>query len=147
MLRIAPNGDISVAETSSGRIRVLRPGDDGSKIAANEVFASGLSRPFGIAFFPRDNPQWVYVANGENVIRFAYRAERSQGDGKTRGSGCRTSPGAAWLTRVIVFTPDRSAGCWSPVGSASNVGEGMGNPPGGLEASGEGTAARCGLGL
>ena len=82
VLRIAPNGDIFIAETSPGRIRVLRTSDDGTKIVANEIFASGLGRPFGIAFFPRDNPQWVYVANTDSVVRFAYRAGDLKAEGK-----------------------------------------------------------------
>src|ERR1700722_15715151 len=51
-LRVAPNGDIFVAETSVGRIRVLRAAEGSSTPSANEIYASGLNRPFGIAFFP-----------------------------------------------------------------------------------------------
>jgi glucose/arabinose dehydrogenase len=43
-MRTAPNGDIFVAETRSGRIRVLRLSDDGSKLVKNEIYAGGLSR-------------------------------------------------------------------------------------------------------
>src|ERR1700748_1694230 len=67
---VAPNGDIFVAETGPGRIRVLRAADGATKATTNEVFASGLHGPFGIAFFPSDNPQWVYVANTDSVVRF-----------------------------------------------------------------------------
>src|SRR5262249_16227160 len=82
-IRIAPNGDIFVAEPPAGRIRVLRAADGAAKPATNEVFASGLHGPFGIAFFPSgDNPQWVYVANSESVVRFAYRS----GDLKASGA-------------------------------------------------------------
>src|SRR5258706_8501275 len=71
-MRVAPNGDIFGAETSAGRIRILRAADGDSK-SVNEIFASGLNQPFGIAFFPSgDNPQWVYVANTDSVIRFSY---------------------------------------------------------------------------
>ena len=54
-LRVAPNGDIFIAETRTGRVRVLRAADDASKPSANEIFASGLNQPFGIAFFPSGN--------------------------------------------------------------------------------------------
>jgi glucose/arabinose dehydrogenase len=47
-MRVAPNGDIFVAETHAGRIRVLRAGDGDSKPSINEIFASGLNQPFGI---------------------------------------------------------------------------------------------------
>src|SRR5437588_12141159 len=75
IIRVAPNGDIFVAETQSGRIRVLRPSEDGTKPAANEVYATRLNHPFGIAFFPNGgDPQWVYVANTDGVVRFPYHA-------------------------------------------------------------------------
>ncbi|WP_284270899.1 PQQ-dependent sugar dehydrogenase [Bradyrhizobium iriomotense] len=131
-LRVAPNGDIVVAETRAGRIRVLRA--DGAKIVANEIFASGLNRPFGIAFFPNgDNPQWVYVANTDSVVRFAYRSGDLKASGKPQTVVANLAHGTGHSTRDIVFTPDNKRMLVS-VGSVGNVGEGMGNPPGGLEA-------------
>ncbi|TPQ29533.1 sorbosone dehydrogenase [Bradyrhizobium guangdongense] len=134
IIRVAPNGDVFVAETRSGRIRVLRPGEGGAKPAADETFASGLSRPFGIAFFPNgDNPQWVYVANSESVVRFPYRAGDLKASAKAETVVANLSQGSGHSTRDVVFTPDNKRMLVS-VGSAGNVGEGMGNPPGGLEA-------------
>jgi glucose/arabinose dehydrogenase len=131
-LRVAPNGDVFVAETSPGRIRVLRPSEDGTKVAANEIFAGGLNRPFGIAFFPNgDDPQWVYVANTDSVVRFPYRAGDLKASGKPETVVANLAHGSGHSTRDIVFTPDNRRMLVS-VGSASNVGEGMGNPPGGL---------------
>src|SRR6202043_1232083 len=73
-MRVAPNGDIFIAETRAGKIRVLRAADGSPKPSANQVYASGLHEPFGIAFFPSgDNPQWVYVANTGSVVRFPYK--------------------------------------------------------------------------
>ena len=72
-MRTAPNGDIFVSETRAGRIRVLRLSEDGSKLIKNEIYASGLRQPFGVAFFPSDHPQWVYVANTDSVVRFRYQ--------------------------------------------------------------------------
>jgi len=50
----------------------------------HETFAdSGLKQPFGIAFYPPGpQPQYLYVANTDGVIRFPYR----NGDTKTRAS-------------------------------------------------------------
>src|ERR1700688_3141156 len=45
-MRVAPNGDIFVAETRAGRIRVLRVADGGSKLSKNEIYAGGLNKPF-----------------------------------------------------------------------------------------------------
>ena len=50
-LRIAPNGDVFVIELEPGRVRVLR-GSDGQARRTDQVFASGLDQPFGIAFYP-----------------------------------------------------------------------------------------------
>src|SRR5213078_1368099 len=51
-VRVAPNGDIFVAESEPGRVRVLRAADGASQPETNEVFASGLQEPFGVAFYP-----------------------------------------------------------------------------------------------
>lgn len=134
VLRVAPNGDIFVAETGPGRIRVLRLGEGGAKAATNEVFASGLARPFGIAFFPNgDHPQWVYVANAGNVVRFPYHTGDLKASGKAEIVVADLAQRSGHSTRDIVFTPDGKRMLVS-VGSASNVAEGMGSPPGGLEA-------------
>jgi len=133
LLKVAPNGDIFVAETGSGQVRVLRAADGAARPSANEIFAGGLSEPFGIAFFPSgDNPQWVYVANTDSVVRFAYRA----GDLKARAQPetvVPSLPAGGHSTRNIVFTRDDLRMLIS-VGSGSNVGEGMGPAPGGLAA-------------
>jgi glucose/arabinose dehydrogenase len=131
-IRVAPNGDIFVAETQAGRIRVLRAPDGASKPSATEGYASGLNHPFGIAFFPPGDPQWVYVANTDGVVRFPYRS----GDMKASGAAevvVAKLPTGGHSTRDIAFMLDGKRMLVS-VGSAGNDGEGMGRPPGGLEA-------------
>jgi hypothetical protein len=138
-IRTAPNGDIFVAETRAGHIRILRAADNAAKPSVNEVFATGLRGPFGIAFFPNgDSPQWVYVANTDSVVRFPYRS----GDLKAGGPAetiVAKLPTGGHSTRDIVFTPD-NAQMLVAVGSGSNVGEGMGKPPGGIESQPLGAA-------
>ena len=69
VIRIAPNGDIFVAETGAGRVRVFRSGG-GSAPAQGEIFADGLQRPYGIAFYPSgQDPRFVYVASPNSVVR------------------------------------------------------------------------------
>ena len=124
LLRVAPNGDIFVAETAANRIRVLRPAGNGAGASATETFASGLRQPFGIAFYPAENPQWVYVGNTDSVVRFPYRT----GDMKARGAAeviVPKLPSGGHSTRDIAFSRD-GAKMFVSVGSASNVGEGMG---------------------
>ena len=69
----APNGDLFLAESKANRIRVLRDADGDGKPEVNEIFATGLSRPFGIAFYPVGaEPKYVYVGNTDSVVRFSY---------------------------------------------------------------------------
>ena len=130
-MRVAPNGDVFIAETGAGRIRVLRAVGGESKPALNEIFASKLNRPFGIAFFPSgENPKWVYVANTGSVVRFPY----TSGDTKAAGEPetvVAKLPTGGHSTRDIIFSRDDKRMMVS-VGSDSNVGEGMGSAPGGL---------------
>src|SRR5450432_4195822 len=82
-IRTAPNGDLFVAETHLGQIKIFRGRDKNGKPQQVSVFATGLNQPFGIAFYPRGaNPQWVYVGNTNAVVRFPYR----NGDLKATGS-------------------------------------------------------------
>ncbi len=126
LMRVAPNGDIFVAESQAGQLRVLRPSVDGNGVAQMEVFATGLRRPFGIAFYPtNDNPEWVYVGNTDSIVRFPYRT----GDLKARGAAEVIAPGLPtgdrphW-TRDIVFSSDGKK-MFVSVGSGSNVAEEM----------------------
>jgi hypothetical protein len=125
LLRIAPNGDVFVAETGAGRIKVLRPKAGAEKPETVETFASGLSHPFGISFYPvGDHPEWVYVANSGSVVRIPYR----NGDLKARGQPeviVPKLPTGGHSTRDLVFSKD-GLRMFVSVGSASNVGEGMG---------------------
>jgi glucose/arabinose dehydrogenase len=130
-MRVAPNGDIFVAETRAGRIRILRAAAGDSKPVLNEVFAGRLNRPFGIAFFPSgNNPKWVYVADTDSVVRFPYVS------GDTKAAGAPETvvaklPIGGHSTRDVVFSKDDRRMMVS-VGSDSNDGEGMGSAPGGL---------------
>ena len=126
LLRVAPNGDIFIAETRVNRIRVIRAADGADMPSENQVFAAGLDRPFGIAFYPAEgNPQWLYVANNNSVVRFAYRS----GDLTARGpaqvivpSLCESTGGHS--TRDVAFSKDGRR-LFISVGSGSNVAEGM----------------------
>jgi glucose/arabinose dehydrogenase len=131
LVRRAPNGDLFVSESQPGRIRVLRGlGGDGRAATAN-VFATGLRRPFGIAFYPPGpNPQFVYIADTDEVLRFPY----SNGDLQARGErmsiaalpgGGRLRGGGHW-TRDIAFSRDGRR-MFVSVGSFSNVDDVDGN--------------------
>jgi glucose/arabinose dehydrogenase len=123
LIRAAPNGDIFVAESAVGRVRVFRPADSGNP--RSEVYASGLTAPFGISFYPPGpNPEWVYVANTTSVVRFAYHNGDLSARGKSETVVPRLPTGGHY-TRDVVFSPDGSK-MFVSVGSASNAGERMG---------------------
>ena len=131
-MRVAPNGDIFVAETGQGRIRVLRATDGSTKPSANEIYASGLHQPFGIAFFPSgNNPQWVYVAETDRIVRFPYNPGDLKASQKPETVVAELPHSFGHTTRDIAFTLGDNRMLVS-VGSESNDAEGMRDPPGGL---------------
>lgn len=132
VIRVAPNGDLFVADSTANEIHVFRMGKDSAKPEKHEVFASGLNQPYGIAFYPLDNPQWVYVANSDSVVRFPYKAGdlKASGKAETVISGI---PSEHHWTRDVVFTPDGKT-LYLSVGSGSNIAEQVtGLPEGGIE--------------
>jgi glucose/arabinose dehydrogenase len=118
-LRTAPNGDIFLAESDAGRIRVFRGITSDGKPDLSAVFASGLKQPYGLAFYPPGpDPQWLYVGNTNEVVRFAYR----NGDLKASGAPEHIAdlPGGGHSTRAVAFSNDGKK-MFVAVGSASNV--------------------------
>jgi glucose/arabinose dehydrogenase len=133
-VRVAPNGDIFIAESYANQIRVLRAADGASHPERAEVFAQGLDQPFGIAFWPPGpNPKFVYVGNTGSIVRFPYQVGDLQARGPaetvvpTIPSGGHLTGGGHW-TRDVVFTPDGSK-MFVSVGSHSNDAENFPHVP------------------
>lgn len=133
LLRTAPNGDVFVAESHIGEIKVLRGVGDDGKAKTIETFATGLRQPFGLAFYPPGkDPRWLYVGNTDSVVRFPYVG----GDLKARGKeemivpnipgGGRLRGGGHW-TRDVAFSLDGKK-MYVSVGSRSNNDDTDGNP-------------------
>ena len=126
LVRLAPNGDIFIAETGQNRLRVLRAADGAESPGVNQVFADGLNQPFGIAFYPPGpDPQWIYVGNHNSVVRLPYR----NGDLKASGAAEVIVPKLSGTTgghtsRDVAFSPDGKR-LFISVGSGSNAAEGM----------------------
>jgi glucose/arabinose dehydrogenase len=118
-LRTAPNGDIFLAESDPGRIHVFRGMTSDGKPEQMQVFASGLKRPYGIAFYPPGpDPQWIYVGNTNEVIRFPYRNGDLKASGASQHIADLPSGDGHW-TRAVEFSPDGKK-MFVAVGSASN---------------------------
>ncbi len=131
LIRTAPNGDLFVSESEidkkpdTGKIRVFRGVDASGKPKEVGIYATGLSQPFGLAFYPLGpDPKWLYVGNTDTVVRFPYK----NGDLKATGAtekladlpgGGRLRGGGHW-TRDIVFSKDGKR-MFVSVGSHSNI--------------------------
>jgi glucose/arabinose dehydrogenase len=119
-LRTAPNGDIFLAESEAGRIRVFHGITADGKAQQTEVFASGLKQPYGIAFYPPGpDPHWVYIGDTNEVIRFPYHNGDLKASGASQHIADLPAGGGHW-TRAVEFSPDGKR-MFVAVGSGSNV--------------------------
>jgi glucose/arabinose dehydrogenase len=120
ILRRAANGDMFLAETTAGDIKVFRGMTKDGKPEQVHVFATGLNTPFGIAFYPLGaNPQWVYVANMNSVVRFPYHNGDLVATGPAEHLDDLPS-GGHHRSRDIQFSPDGKT-MFVSVGSQENV--------------------------
>ena len=125
--RTAPNGDLFVAESLAGVIRLVRPAGT-CRYGGDAVFASGLDRPFGMAFYPPGpDPYYLYVAENGRIVRFPYRngavvAAAGPEPVAALPVGASNLPGKGHWTRDLVFSPDGAA-MFVSVGSYSNAQE------------------------
>ena len=125
LIRFAPNGDLFLAESETGKIKVFRGVDADGKPKQVSVFATDLHQPFGIAFYPLGpNPKWVYIGDTDAIVRFPYHNGDLTATGPVEQladlpGGGRLRGGGHW-TRDLAFTLDGSK-LLASVGSHSNV--------------------------
>jgi glucose/arabinose dehydrogenase len=129
-MRTAPNGDLFVADLGTyragglnlaanpgtGRILIMRAG------AAPVVFAEGLDRPYGMAFYPPGpNPRYLYVGQTTQIVRYPYHPGdvRPSGPPETILSGI--TDGVHW-TRDVLFSRDGKT-LFVSIGSSTNIQE------------------------
>ncbi len=119
-MKIAPNGDIFLSESGAGRVHVIRAAAGADKAASDDVFAEVAERPYGIAFYPPGpNPEWVYIASMNQMVRFPYHV----GDTKARGPAemiVPELPGRIHWTRDVLVSQDGKH-LLLAVGSSSNI--------------------------
>lgn len=113
-LAIAPNGNVFVADSGAGKVVVLRDSNNAGRAQENEVFASGLERPFGIAF----HEDYVYIGNMDAVLRFHYDPKTSKRTGEAEK--LMDLPRGGHSTRSLAFTADGKK-LYVGVGSESNI--------------------------
>jgi glucose/arabinose dehydrogenase len=125
LIRVAPNGDLFLAESAPGRIKAFRGIAGDGTASETHIFATGLRMPFGIAFYPLGpNPQWLYVANTDSVVRYPYKNGNVEAGAQPETvvndipGGGRLAGGGHW-TRDIAFSKDGTK-LFVSVGSRSN---------------------------
>jgi len=130
-MRFSPNGDLFIANSKSGEVLVLPAGTISGKPT---VFARGLHQPYGINFYPPGpNPQWIYIANSNSLVRYPYKAGDKQAEGQPETVVPDVPSNHHW-TRDVEFSPDGKT-MFLSVGSGSNVAEDMSRAPeGGIAA-------------
>jgi glucose/arabinose dehydrogenase len=119
-MKLAPNGDIFLSESDADRVHVIRAAAGATKAASDDIFAEVAKRPYGIAFYPPGpNPEWIYIASMNQVVRFPYRV----GDTKARGPAemiVPNLPGPVHWTRDLLVTPDGKH-LFLAIGSSTNI--------------------------
>src|SRR5579863_9621888 len=116
-LATAPNGDIFVAETGANQLVVLRDPQNTGGAQQREVFATGTSRVFGIAF----KDDYVYVGNTNALVRFRYDPKTSKRLGEAEP--LMKLPTGGHETRSVAIAPDGKH-VFVTVGSGSNINTG-----------------------
>jgi len=119
-LHTAPNGDIFLAESDPGRIRVFRGLTSDGKPEQSAIFVGGLKHPYGLAFYPPGpDPQWLYVGSTAEVVRFPYHNGDLKASGAPEHIADLPAQGGHW-TRAVTFSQDGKK-MFVAVGSGSNV--------------------------
>jgi len=135
-MALAPNGDVFLAEGNAGQVTVLRDADGDGVAEVREVFVSGLTRPFGLAF----REGWLYVGNNDAVVRFRYAPGQLSAQGppepvvdlpasdaavdsvtaRQLGIDVSRTRGYNHWTRNLAFSPDERK-LYVAIGSSTNA--------------------------
>jgi glucose/arabinose dehydrogenase len=120
IMRQAPNGDVFVSHGHANQVSVYRMRAGSASPVSGSVYATGLREPYGMLFYPAGpDPKWLYVANSNSVLRFAYK----NGDLKARGKPEKVIdylPAPHHWTRDLALSTDGKT-MYVAVGSGSNI--------------------------
>jgi glucose/arabinose dehydrogenase len=113
-MAVSPSGDLFVSVPSRGQIVALPDRDGRGKAERAIIFADGLNRPHGLAFFRG----FLYIAETGAVVRYPYRPGDLTG-GKPEVVVRDLPGGGGHWTRTITFGPGGKM--YVSVGSSCNV--------------------------
>lgn len=116
-LALAPNGDVFVVDSDANSVIILRDNNKDGTADERFTFTDKLDQPFGIAFFK----EWLYIANTDSVVRFAYQSGQTKADNEPEKLIELTEGGynQHW-TRNLIFSPDGTK-LYVSIGSSGNV--------------------------
>lgn len=128
VLRFAPNGDLFVTESATGRIRAFHLTDGKPQPAQGETFAADLERPYGLAFYPPGpEPKYLYVGTVSKILRFPYRKGELKAFGPAEVVATLPHSDTGHWTRGLIFSRDGKT-LFVAVGSKTNVADGHVRP-------------------
>jgi glucose/arabinose dehydrogenase len=114
LMAVSPSGDLFVSVPSRGQVLALPARNANGRAEQVVVYATGLDRPHGLAFFQG----FLYVAETKAVVRFPYRSGDLSG-GKPEVVVRDLPSGGGHWTRTIAFGPDGKM--YVSVGSSCNA--------------------------
>lgn len=71
-LAVAPNGDLLVSNSGSGKIKLVHARPSGDPLVSD--FATGLSEPHDIVFHTIGGTTYLYIAESNQIDRYIYRS-------------------------------------------------------------------------
>ena len=119
-LAVAENGDVFVADSRAGRVRLVRDTDGDGEAEELYTFTNEIVRPHGMAI----HGGYLYVSDTRQVWRYAYepgQTERRHSAELVTAVGALGDGGGHW-TRNLAVSPD-GRHLFVAVGSFGNVGE------------------------
>ncbi len=117
-MKVASNGDVLVAESSAGKITLLRDGDGDGKAETVSTFANDFTRPYGLDI----HEGVLYIGDQDGVWRVPYKPGDTKAQVKPEritADGAFGRPGGHW-TRNLAVSPDGSK-IYVAIGSAGNI--------------------------
>ena len=122
--RHRPNGDIFVAESGPGRIKRLRDTDGDGTADTSDDFATRLTRPFGIAFYPpgpsRLTSTWeIRTPSSDFLTRMVMprRGDRPRSSSRTSRPAASKWAAAAMDPRRAIFGGRKNPVCFRRLSS------------------------------